>query len=67
MVPTLELTEEEVLERHKKILKEVSIVSHTVFEYHADNPPPVVSCITFASTFLYISFIVCTFYLQFLA
>jgi hypothetical protein len=67
MVPALELTEEEVLECLKKILKGVSIVPHMVPEYRADNPPPVVSCFTSASTFLYISFIVGTFCLQFLA
>jgi hypothetical protein len=59
MVPALELTEEEVLERLKKILKGVSIVPHTVPEYCADNPPPAVSC--FISASIYISFIVGTF------
>jgi hypothetical protein len=38
MVPALELTEEEVLERLKKILKGVSVVPHTVPEYRTDNP-----------------------------
>jgi hypothetical protein len=37
MVPALELTEEEVLERLKKILKGVSVISHTVLKYRADN------------------------------
>jgi hypothetical protein len=55
MVLDLELTEEEVLECLKKILKGVSIVPHTVPEYRADNPPPVVRCFTSVSTFLYIS------------
>jgi hypothetical protein len=41
MVPALELTKEEVLERLKKILKGVSVVPHTVPEYRADNLPPV--------------------------
>jgi hypothetical protein len=62
MVPALELTDEEVLERLKKILKGVSVISHPVPEYHADNPPPVVSCFSSTSTFiLYISFVACTF------
>jgi hypothetical protein len=65
MVLALELTKEEVLERLKKILKGVSVVLHTVPEYRADNPPPAMS-FTSVSTFLYISFIVVTFYLQFL-
>jgi hypothetical protein len=65
MVPALKLTEEEVLERLKKILKGVSIVPHTVPEYRADNPPPAVSCFTSTNTFLYIYFIVGTFCLHF--
>jgi hypothetical protein len=67
MAPIVELTEEEVLERLKKILKGLSIVLHMVPEYRADNPPPDVSCFTSVSTFLYICFIVGTIYLQFLA
>jgi hypothetical protein len=39
MVPALELTEEEVLERLKKVLKGVTIVPHVVPEYCRDNPP----------------------------
>jgi hypothetical protein len=65
MVLALELTEEEVLERLKKILKGVSIVPHTVPEYRVDNPSPAVSYFTSTSTFLYISFIVGTFCLHF--
>jgi hypothetical protein len=65
MVPTLELTEEELLERLKKILKGVSVIPHTIPEYHADNSPPAMSCFTSASTFLYISFIAGTFCLHF--
>jgi hypothetical protein len=65
MVPALELTDEEVLERLQKMLKGVSVIPHTVPEYHADNPPPAVSYFTSASTFLYISFIVGTFCLHF--
>jgi hypothetical protein len=61
MVPALELTEEEVLEHLKKVLKGVTIVPHAVPEYCGDNPPPAVSCFTFASTFLYISSVVGTF------
>jgi hypothetical protein len=64
MVLALELIEEEVLERLKKILKEVSVIPHTVPEYHADNPPPPISCFTSASAFLYISFIAGTFCLH---
>jgi hypothetical protein len=65
MVPALELTEEEVLEHLKKILKGVSVVLHTVPKYRADNPPHAVSCFTSASTFLHIFFIVGTFCLHF--
>jgi hypothetical protein len=65
MVSALELTKEKVLERLKKILKGVSVVPHTVPEYSADNPPPVVSCFTSVSTFLHIFFIVGTFCLHF--
>jgi hypothetical protein len=65
MVLALELTEEEVLERLKKILKGVSVVPHTVPEYRVDNLPPTLSCFTFTSTFLYISFIAGTFCLYF--
>jgi hypothetical protein len=43
MVPALELTEEEVLEHLKKILKGVTIIPHRVIEYRADNPSLVVS------------------------
>jgi hypothetical protein len=67
MVPALELTEEEVLEHLKKVLKGVIIVPHSVPKYCGDNPPPTVSCFTFASTFLYISFVIGTFCLQFSA
>jgi hypothetical protein len=61
MVPALELIEEEVLERLKKVLKRVTIVPHAVSEYCGDNSPPAVSCFTFASSFLYNSFVVGTF------
>ena len=44
MVPALELTDEEVLERLQKILKGVSVVPLAVPEYCDNNPPPVVSC-----------------------
>jgi hypothetical protein len=50
MVPALELTDEEVLEHLKKILKGVSVVPHPVPEYRANNPPPVVSCFSSMST-----------------
>jgi RecA-family ATPase len=39
MVPALELTEEEVLERLRKVLKGVTIVPHTVSKYCGHNPP----------------------------
>jgi hypothetical protein len=51
MVPALELTEEEVLERLRKVLKGVSIVPHAVPEYCGDNLPPAMSCFIFVSTF----------------
>ena len=44
MVPALELTDEEVLERLQKMLKGASVVPLTVSEYRANNPPPAVSC-----------------------
>jgi hypothetical protein len=61
MVLALELTEEEVLKRLKKILKEVSVVLHTVSEHRADNPPHAVSYFTSVSIF----FIIGTFCLHF--
>jgi hypothetical protein len=54
MVPALELTDEEVLERLKKILKGVSIVPHPVPEYYTNNPSPAVSCFSSASTLFFI-------------
>ena len=39
MVPALELTNEEVLERLQKMLKGVSVVPFAVLEYSANNPP----------------------------
>ena len=47
MVPALELTNKEVLERLQKILKGASVVALTVSEYCAKNPPPAVSCFLF--------------------
>ena len=44
MVPALELTDEEVLERLQKMLKGVSVVPHAVPKYCANNPPPAVNC-----------------------
>jgi hypothetical protein len=56
MVLALELTKE-VLERLKKVLKGVTVVPHTVPEYHADRPTPSVSCFDlreyFSPLFLY--------------
>jgi hypothetical protein len=54
MVSALELTDEEVLEHLKKILKGVSVVAHLVPEYRADNPPPAVSCFSSTSTLFFI-------------
>jgi hypothetical protein len=54
MVLALELTDEEVLEHLKKILKGVSVILHLVLEYHADNPPPAVSCFSSVSTLFFI-------------
>ena len=47
MVPALELTDEEVLERLQKMLKGASVVSLTISEFSANNPPPAVSCFLF--------------------
>ena len=44
MVPALELTDEEVLERLQKMLKGVSVIPLVILEYSAKNPPPAVSC-----------------------
>jgi hypothetical protein len=54
MVPALELTDEEVLERLKKILKGVSVVPHLVPEYRADNPSLAISCFSSESTLFFI-------------
>ena len=43
MVPALELTDEEVLERLQKMLKGASVVPLTVSEYSANNPSLAVS------------------------
>ena len=47
MVPTLELTDEEVLERLQKMLKGASVVPLTISEYYIKNPPPAMSCFLF--------------------
>ena len=47
MVPTLELTDEEVFERLQKMLKGASVVPLTVSEFCARNPPLAVSCFLF--------------------
>ena len=71
MVPALELTDEEVLERLQKMLKGVSVVPHAVAEYCANNPPPAVSyffsyagtfCISFAVSIFWLIFLVLLFY-----
>jgi hypothetical protein len=51
MVPDLELTEEEVQERLRKVLKGVTIVPHVVPKYCGYNSPPAVSCFTFHEYF----------------
>ena len=52
MVPALELTDEEVLERLQKMLKGVSVIPLAVLEYSANNPPSAVSCsFSYAGTF----------------
>jgi hypothetical protein len=52
MVLALELMEEEVLERLKKVLKWVTIVHHMVLEYRVDRSPPSVSCFALREYFL---------------
>ena len=47
MVPALELTDEEVLERLQKMLKGANVVPLTVSKYCAKNPPPAISCFLF--------------------
>jgi len=55
MVPALELTDEEVLERLQKMLKGASIVPLTVSEFCAKNLPPAVSCFSLcAGTFVFL-------------
>ena len=46
MVPALELTDEEVLERLQKMLKGASVIPLTVSEFSANNSPPAVSCLS---------------------
>ena len=46
MVPALELTGEEVLERLQKMLKGVSVIPPAVFKFSANNPPLAVSCLS---------------------
>ena len=56
MVPTLELTDEGVLECLQKMLKGVSVVPPAVSEFSANNPPPSVSRFLFVrvlSVFLF--------------
>ena len=53
LVPVLELTGEEVLERLQKMLKGVSVVPHIVPEYCANNPSPTVSCFSLCWYFSY--------------
>ena len=52
MVPALELTDEEVLERLQKMLKGVTVVPLADLEYSANNPPPAVSCFFLCGYFL---------------
>ena len=53
MVPALQLTDEEVLERLQKMLKGVTVVPLAILEYSANNPPPAVSCFFLCGYFLY--------------
>ena len=46
MVPALELTDEEVLERLQKMLKGVSVIPLAVSEFSANNLPPAMSCLS---------------------
>ena len=61
MVPALELTDEEVLERLRKILKGVNVVPHAVVEYCAKNPPPLCELFFFIQVLFEFSFVVSTF------
>ena len=51
MVPALELTDEEALERLQKMLKGASVVPLTVSKYSANNPPLAVSRFSFVWVF----------------
>ena len=56
MVLTLELTDEEVLERLQKMLKGASVVPLAVPEYSTKNPPPAMSCsFLYSGTFDFLS------------
>ena len=66
MVPALELTDEEVLERLQKMLKGVSVIPYAVPAYCANNLPPAVSCFFSDVGTFCISFDVSTFCLIFL-
>ena len=61
MVPTLELTDEEVLEHLQKMLKGASVVPLTVSEFCAKNPPPAVSCFLFVRVLFVFIFVVSIF------
>ena len=63
MVPALELTDEEVLERLQKMLKGASIVPLTVSELCAKNPPLAVSCFLFVQV-LFVFFLLYLFSLN---
>jgi len=65
MVPALELTNEEVLERLQKMLKGVSIVPLAVPEYSANNLP-LLCVVLFLCGYFCVSFVVPTFCLIFL-
>jgi hypothetical protein len=53
MVSMRELMEDEVLERLRKILKGVSIVSHRVDEHTAASPPPTISVLYIHCFFIF--------------
>jgi hypothetical protein len=54
MVPTQELTKEEVLERLHKTLKGVSVVPLRVDEFTDENPPPAISLLVLYVLFFFV-------------
>jgi hypothetical protein len=57
IVPTQELTKEDVLGHLRKILKDVSVIPHKVGKYTAEKLPPTISLLLCSSkVFSFISF-----------